>query len=171
MMNPVDTMYDSMMYAGNVGAYDSGYGGSLKQSSHDPSSYSSSSLKPINFTDYDDDYGNYYLRKSGPPVGNAYKRNFLKGNQMHRLDGGSAENSKASKAVAWLMSVEPEAVDGADDQSHKRVKRQVNYESSYEKEPPCYGFPLEINVKSRIKMDQIFPIYGNSQFKKCVKVG
>ena len=53
----------------------------------------------------------------------------------------------------------------------RRVKRQVYYKSGYNGSNKCHGFPLEVNVRSRIKMDQVFPIYGKSQMKKCVKVG
>lgn len=162
-MNPVDSTYDSSMYNGPYENHKvQAYSGS-KQSSQDSSS--GSSLNPINFTDYDDEFGNYYLGKAGSHMVNSYSNRKL--SKRNQLESGS------SKAVAWLMSAVPEAVDGADDQTNKRVKRQAGgyYESSYEKEPPCYGFPLEVNIKSRIKMDQVFPIFGNSQYKKCIKVG
>lgn len=172
-MKPADSIYDSMMHNG---LYDASrvQSNSYKQMSQDSSA---TSLNPIDFTDYDDDFGNYYLRKASNHMGNSYgsgsnnNNNNSNNKRLSKRARSDAENSKASKALAWLMSAVPEAVDGADDQSHKRVKRQVNYESSYEKEPPCYGFPLEVNIKSRIKMDQVFPIYGNSQYKKCIKVG
>lgn len=165
-MKPADSIYDSMMHNG-LYAGSRVHSNTYKQMSQDSSG---TSLNPVDFTDYDDEFGNYYLRKASNHMGNSYSNN--NGNKrLSKRAQLEAESSKASKALAWLMSAVPEAVDGADDQSHKRVKRQVNYESSYEKEPPCYGFPLEVNIKSRIKMDQIFPIYGNSQYKKCIKVG
>lgn len=52
----------------------------------------------------------------------------------------------------------------------RRMKRQVYYESGYDGNTNCEGFPLEINVRSRIKLDRIFPIHGKSQIKKCVKI-
>lgn len=166
-MNPANSVYDSMMYAGTIGPYDSSKA-HVSSTKHQLSQDSSgTSVNPINFTDYDDEFGNYYLRKTSNQLGNPYNRKLTRRNQLP----SSSDDSKTSKAIAWLVSIAPEAVDSGDDQSRKRVKRQAHYESSYEKEPPCYGFPLEVHIKSRIKMDQIFPIFGKSQFKKCIKVG
>lgn len=50
------------------------------------------------------------------------------------------------------------------------LTRRNGYSSSYAYEPPCYGFPLEINIRSRIKPEDVFPIKGNTQFKKCIKL-
>lgn len=69
-----------------------------------------------------------------------------------------------------LMSIDSEeSVDHDNNglKSHARVKRQISYSSNYE--GPCEGFPLEVNIKSRLKLDSLFPIHGRSQLKKCLK--
>jgi len=60
---------------------------------------------------------------------------------------------------------------GSGNAHHRRTKRQIYYQSGYNGHERCRGFPLEINVRSRIKPDQMFPIHGNSQIKKCIPVG
>lgn len=55
----------------------------------------------------------------------------------------------------------------------RSAPQPIGYESSYgeaDSDEPCFGFPLEINVKSRIKPEDVFPIRGKSQFKKCIKL-
>lgn len=62
-----------------------------------------------------------------------------------------------------------EQIDYEQNKALRRVRRQVYYSSGYNGQKDCQGFPLEINVRSRIKMDRLFPIHGNSQVKKCVR--
>lgn len=144
MLQPYPDSYDShMMYP----SYSLPYRG-FKQSSSDDSS--------INFTDFDDEFGSYYLGGKSRKSAKAYPRMY------DRIDNNERLKSKMSFE-------EVESVDAVDKRELHRQKRQV-YESSYEHEPPCFGFPLEINVRSRIKLDQMFPIQGKSQFKKCVKL-
>ena len=174
-MDPV-SMYSSMMLAnGAPGSYDSysagvmhssklaSHGSSSSSDSSASSSSSSSSSSPsspsssssaIDFTDYDDDFGNYYMRKAASGM--------MQMGSIYRADKREELMSKDERE-----SLHDDSDSGV---PNKRVKRQA-YESSYQNEPPCYGFPLEINVKSRIKLGQIFPIHGKSQFKKCIKVG
>lgn len=64
-------------------------------------------------------------------------------------------------AEPWLHTHDPRRL--------RRSKRQVYYESGYDGEANCEGFPLEVNIRSRVKLDRLFPIYGKSQIKKCVK--
>lgn len=154
-------LYGSMMMGGGVNSYDS-YG-SLKQSvSGSKNEYESLPDRgTINFTDYDDESGNYYLRAAASNYGK------MKIADYRKLQRADKKNSPSN----WMLTIdERESVDN-EDQTSRRVKRQAHYESRYENEPPCYGFPLEVNIKSRIKMDNIFPIHGNSQMKKCIKVG
>lgn len=133
------------------------------------SSSSPASDSAINFTDYDDEFGNYYLRKSHRNNNNN-NHNRANSNQRHHRIGSVRRADSESRDELLVNRDERETVDHEDSNNHLRLKRQV-YQSSYENEPICYGFPLEVNIKSRIKMDQIFPIFGNSQFKKCIKVG
>lgn len=161
------------------------------------------------FTDYDDEFGNYYMRSAASkmrklytPMQNtgvdsrstssSYQRYpqhqsqqkhqpFANSFPFKRNDDEFKNNSKVDDDSGLIMSTEEqEAIDDDSEKDqiiHKRFKRQTlvaeqrnyQYQSGYSREPPCYGFPLEVNVKSRIKLDRIFPIYGNSQFKKCVK--
>jgi len=119
-----------------------------------------SSSSANSFNDFDDDLGSYYLRKSASG-----------GQKWSRASGEQVRRSSASPEPAnWIRPAEDKETLDSDDSPNRRVKRQA-YESSYENEAPCYGFPLEINVRSRIKFDQVFPIKGKSQFKKCIKVG
>lgn len=67
------------------------------------------------------------------------------------------------------QSDDKEQVDHEQGKALRRVRRQVYYSSGYNGQQNCQGFPLEINVRSRIKMDRLFPIHGNSQVKKCVR--
>lgn len=144
----------------------SGSGKSLKQAAQTANTdYTSTPVSMINFNDFDDDVSNYYLRKQVSSAANG-----LALNEALRRDGADVEEQHP---VDWLLlNGDEESIDHEDLPEvghHSRVKRQA-YESSYENEPPCYGFPLEINIKSRIKMDQIFPIHGKSQIKKCIKL-
>lgn len=53
----------------------------------------------------------------------------------------------------------------------KKASERTGYESGYSGyEEPCYGFPLEIRIKSRIKPENVFPILGKSKFEKCIKL-
>lgn len=162
-----------MVHGGGGGSSSKAY---AKMAASDPAV--ESALSNANFNDFDDDSSNYYIRKVSHPM-SAGKRKM----QAHyaapafaygpadefgkRSDGGAQSDSgeQASQQVDEKESVDAEM----DKSAHSRVKRQV-YMSSHE-EGPCHGFPLEINVKSRVKLDQIFPIHGKSQFKKCIKVG
>lgn len=158
-------------------AHSAGYGG-VDQAKY-PDGESKQSGHTINFTDYDDDSSSYYMGKralSHSASGQQFARKLpsqtpnslyaaLAYGLRSRHDGGlsQADNMSPDEQESLLSADESPA-------NNHRVKRQV-YESSYENEPPCYGFPLEVNVRSRIKFDQVFPIRGNSQFKKCIKVG
>ncbi|KAG9509283.1 hypothetical protein GZH46_02207, partial [Fragariocoptes setiger] len=55
------------------------------------------------------------------------------------------------------------------DHDRQQANRRSGYSyTSGNYETPCVGFPLEINIRSRIIPDQLFPIHGNSQMKKCI---
>lgn len=164
-----------------------------------------SSTDGSSFTDYDDDFGNYYMRSAASKMRKVYsplpgtdtlnpqpsyvrhppsahqhhnKHSLMNSFPFKRIDN-ELKNDNNNNAD-WIMPTEEqEAIDDESDKDqiiHKRVKRQAvleprnyHYQSGYPREPPCYGFPLEVNVRSRIKMDRLFPIYGNSQHKKCIK--
>lgn len=187
------TMYGNMIMNGNTGAYDGragmiGYSGSGGVGKHYSSSVVNEPIEPVvKFNDFDDESGNYYMGTSNKyriAYGNGIDyRNLPCNNKIKLLKERFAEGRQQydmrlkrvdTHQKASIMSVEDEETfDDVNDiggQLHKRVKRQVYHQSSYENEEPCHGFPLEINVKSRIKMDQLFPIKGNSQFKKCIKL-
>lgn len=188
MMDPM-SMYGSMMGAGAMPAhhqhpqmpssatmpYSADYGSPSSGYSKSPEANS------INFTDYDDDFGNYYMRAAGSNKRSkmiAAHPSYVDGQQQQLQQAHFKKRSDSdSKNGDWILPTkEQEELDSGSSvdemASNKRSKRQAPYyESSYEKEPPCFGFPLEVNVKSRIKLDQVFPIHGNSQLKKCVKLG
>lgn len=168
-------MLDSMGAYGPAAAMmGAGKGGYASAESHMKLASSDSAMDGANFNDFDDDSTNYYARKASSSSSSS-----------------SSASKRRAQAAAAAAAAQAYAAYGADEfarrsddtqnvpaksetnkgsESHMaRVKRQV-YSSSYE-EGPCYGFPLEVNVKSRIKLDQIFPIHGKSQFKKCIKVG
>lgn len=138
------------------------------------------------FTDFDDEPSALYLARlnRAASMSGAFNQAALRGYPMlERRQQGADEasvttqkdtkvsNAGAAPSEAALRhpSEDLETYDGSSDatSANKRVKRQAYETSSYE--PPCRGFPLEINIKSRIKFDQIFPIKGNSQIKKCVR--
>lgn len=99
----------------------------------------------INFTDYDDESGGYYLTRL--PAGTmTSKKGVVKYLMLHRrLD--SAQPAKRGE----------------------RRKRQISYSSNYGQ--PCHGLPVQVNIKSRIKLNErIFPIFGRSQINKCVNL-
>lgn len=131
----------------------------------------------MNFTDYDDEFGNYYMRAAGSSsVGKAFP---LSQTPSHNFRRSQQQLDQRSAGAFILPTEEQEELTNNNGhglvQLNKRSKRQANYyESSYgdddDHKKPCYGFPLEVNVKSRIKMDQVFPIFGKSQFKKCIKL-
>lgn len=185
MVNPYDSLYGPMMLAGKDNAdYTTGAdnGSSMesysvqpakdsapkkneanldgKQQSKNSKQQDSKDTRPskslvrgqltINFTDFDDDSGSYYLAK----LPTSSRRKLAKYYMLQRSD-------QVHKATSNQLLVAK-----SDTKSKLRKKRQVSYTSGYER--PCHGFPLEINVKSRIKMDQVFPIFGRSQIKKCV---
>lgn len=134
----------------------------------------SSAMSMINFTDYDDEAGNYYLKngqkqQQQPRSASSNKVRYV--NYSKGVHKRSDTQNGATISSAMQTSEQESLFDDGDlTRHHTRVKRQVYHSSSYENEPPCYGFPLEVNIKSRIKMDQLFPIHGNSQFKKCIKI-
>lgn len=114
----------------------------------------------IKFTDFDDDSGGYYLAQM--PAQSSSNR-LAKYIMLQRADLG---NTELEQVPSLQRTDDDEAVDEDSKPRGRRVKRQVSYTSDYDR--PCYGFPLEINVKSRIKMDNVFPIFGKSQVRKCV---
>lgn len=135
---------------------------------------SGSALGTINFTDYDDESGNYYMKngrqqnQQQQSSSNDQKRYINHSNTIFKRTDLQTPSSLPSA----MPTEEEESLfndDDNNDKGHLRVKRQVYHQSTYE--GPCYGFPLEINIKSRVKMDRLFPIHGNSQYKKCIKVG
>lgn len=164
---------------------------------------SHSGLAPlINFNDYDDETGAYYLARLPSAlrgsrdlakyytllqrVDNEQLSSSETSNSDDEEDEESALNRDESKlnpminvAIARkflddLQESEQANEDNADlDDKHRfepkvRTKRQISYNSNYEQ--PCEGFPLEVNIKSRVKLNErIFPIFGKSQIKKCVK--
>lgn len=160
-------------------AYGSGGGGDSSASGSSSSTHAAANYpSQINFTDYDDEFGSYYVgkrRAEGGPLDRSASVT------MQRADIDNRVRDNQAAAKAWIMSTdEQESLDPASDVQgsrsahpqaiHTRNKRQVYYKSGYDGNKPCHGFPLEINVRSRIKLDQVFPIYGNSQMKKCVKL-
>lgn len=177
----------AMMYP--QAAMPAGFGGSLSgvKSSVQTDSDSTSSSAGVNFNDYDDDFGNYYMRRSRAAAAQAAKRRRLAASPEveadvditdHQLKKRRDEEALAGPLQTMLLPSEDEERVDNDAPSqlehrkhHLRTKRQVYYQSGYDGERQCHGFPLEINVRSRIKMDQVFPIHGKSQFKKCIKVG
>lgn len=173
-MDPM-SMYSSMgqmMYPGPIPAYDpsGGYTGHESASASLKSSVSgdsSSSGATMNFNDYDDEFGNYYMRKSGK------RKHAFDMSDLHRADEqqSHANHHYEDKVTMLTPNEDEEQVDDDREMAHRRMKRQVYYQSGYDGEKNCHGFPLEINVRSRIKMDRLFPIHGKSQFRKCVKVG
>lgn len=193
-MDPM-SLYGPMMVANHLPAMAAGYGGApeygmpsmiSKQSAYD--SPSVAGTQTINFTDYDDDSSNYYVGKRAlhqgmSASGRVYSKKYSPAYQ-HALQsiyptlayGMQSRIDRSPSSVVQDLKVSPEEqeslINDSEDSSsaHLRVRRQA-YESSYENEPPCYGFPLEVNIKSRIKLDQVFPIHGKSQYKKCIKVG
>lgn len=131
---------------------------------------SGSAMGTINFTDYDDESGNYYLKngRQQKSASNLEKKYINHENSIFKR----IDSETPSRLPSAMPTEEEESLFEDDDYTHRghsRVKRQIYHQSTYE--GPCYGFPLEVNIKSRIKMDQLFPIHGNSQYKKCIKVG
>lgn len=127
------------------------------------------------FNDYDDEFGNYYLRNK-PSTTSATKKthkvsSFASGSELRRRKSPSLRRSSADimDESSTRQVEDKEQVDHEQGKALRRVRRQVYYSSGYNGQPNCHGFPLEINVKSRVKMDQMFPIYGNSQMKKCIR--
>lgn len=177
MLDP-SSLYESMMLYGHGGAF-TGFDhyGDTKHAISEASSMGSFS-QPTNFNDFDDESGNYYLRKSLTQRSEGNKWPAAGHNQQQQQTQPQSESqstqnnsNRRSSSHSLVATKEQEALlDDVDDELPlKRVKRQISYSSGYEKGKPCHGFPLEINVRSRIKMDQLFPIHGNSQMKKCVK--
>lgn len=168
-------------------AADSTSSSSSSQSAASPGSHSG--------VDYDDDAGNYYMKKAAAARRNklsaneyAYDFNLHRNDQnSHHDDGDNDKQSEndtrgqqhdlavsssntEEEDIEAPMPNDDESYDHEDDDApHNRVKRQVYYESGYDGNANCEGFPLEINVRSRIKLDRIFPIHGKSQMKKCIK--
>lgn len=188
-MDPM-SLYGPMMLANNLPAMASGYAAAdygapsmVKHVSSEPSTGHT-----INFTDYDDDSSNYYVGKralthGASASGRIYSKKYppalqqaLQGMYPGLVYGIRSRSDSTVERIAVDSLRLPEEQESLISESQgslaarARVKRQT-YESSYEKEPPCYGFPLEVNIKSRIKLDQVFPIHGKSQFKKCIKLG
>lgn len=178
MTDPM-SVYSGMMMANQ---YPSQYGGSKYYSgretsketttndNQDDKEQSNSAVSYVNFNDFDDESGGTYAVSSGKTASpKKYYDQYQ--DRVMRLRSRRSDASEKGARV-WILPVEEqESLDNDGGQRHRRVKRQVHYQSGYEREPPCYGFPLEVNIRSRIKMDQLFPIQGNSQYKKCIKVG
>lgn len=148
----------------------------------------------INFNDYDDETGAYYLARL--PSALRGSRDLAKyytllqradkessssdehdASEHDSLDRSESQTSPLEQAAQDLLE---ELQDLQEQQNHEsdqadhddglkvRTKRQVSYSSNYEQ--PCEGFPLEVNINSRVKLNErIFPIFGKSQIKKCVK--
>lgn len=138
---------------------------------------SDSSESPFN--DYDDEFGNYYLR-SKPAINSLTKKShklssFASGSELSRrglpsnMRRSSDDNLHGSVETGSRQADDTEQIDHHQTKVLRRVRRQVYYSSGYNGQPNCHGFPLEINVRSRVKMDQMFPIHGNSQMKKCIR--
>lgn len=170
------SMYDSLGSASGSSPYDTAASSFYKPSQPKHATYeadsSGSALGTINFTDYDDESGNYYIKNGRQQQLASSKRRYL----YPAASDLSMFKRFDSKTLTSLPSATPTEeeesfLNDKDDSNrrHSRVKRQIYHKSTYE--GPCYGFPLEVNIKSRIKMDQLFPIHGNSQYKKCIKVG
>lgn len=199
MYGPMMAASGRKAYGGYAGGYGSMMKHSMSGGASDPAV--ESALNSADFNDFDDDSSNYYTRKSssipkrkhmslGAAFGGAYggsgafsSRSDGRAHQIGPLSSDSRPKSDQTKSSSSSASAgsqvsildEKESIDETDRNersSQLRVKRQINYQSGYEgHEEPCYGFPLEVNVKSRIKLDGIFPIHGKSQHKKCIKVG
>lgn len=123
----------------------------------------------IDFTDFDDDSGSYYLTKLPMPNGKTKLANYL---MLHRADFKRSSSTHPYdtdddvELASMSRADDDESVDQDEKLNKRRVKRQISYTSNYRK--PCFGFPLEINIRSRIKPEDVFPIYGRSQIKKCI---
>lgn len=187
-VDPMSSMYSSpMMYAGSgPHGSSSSYKSSLGTSGD---STSSSAAGGHSAVDYDDDAGSYYMRKAAAARRNKlslgdypYEYNLQRNDDQHdQHDDGedeseqhdletSASNEEEASVEAPQVN-EDESYDHEDETvARRRVKRQVYYQSGYNGETKCDGFPLEVNVRSRIKLDRIFPIHGKSQMKKCIKI-
>lgn len=168
------SMHDSLGSAGGSNPYETAASSIYKPSQPKQAAYeadsSGSALGTINFTDYDDESGGYYVKNGRQQQLASSKRRYLglgDSSMFKRLDS----KTQASVTSETPTEEEESFLHDKDDSNrrHSRVKRQIYHKSTYE--GPCYGFPLEVNIKSRIKMDQLFPIHGNSQYKKCIKVG
>lgn len=169
-MDPM-SMYSQMMYSQAMPTYDN-----LKSSKNSYTDATMSASKGNNFNDYDDESGNYYIGKSSTKQRQLLTASDLTDEFNHlqkRTDKLLLGGSSADETMLIPDDGDEEQVDHEEQPqfARRRAKRQVYYQSGYDGEQQCYGFPLEINVRSRIKMDQIFPIHGRSQFKKCIKVG
>ena len=181
-MDPM-SVYSPMMYHPEAGAMSSFGYANIKSSIH---SDSTSANAGINFNDYDDESGNYYMRRAAARRRKLAQADF--GADLQRADLPTSQQQQQQqqqkvsamaigKQTMLLPPDEDEQIDHGDQETasgaggYRRVKRQVYYQSGYNGERLCHGFPLEINVRSRIKMEQVFPIHGKSQFKKCIKVG
>jgi hypothetical protein len=187
--------YGASGYGASYGSpYGSNYKSSVNTDGDSTSSVASASHSGV---DYDDDSGNYYVGKRNGrrnklwPADYAYNFGLHRNDQNNNYRDNDDNDSGLSESDLPLQqddlavsssNIEEEEVDMAsvpnDDESydhendsslHSRVKRQVYYESGYDGHTNCEGFPLEINVRSRIKLDRIFPIHGKSQIKKCIK--
>lgn len=217
-MDPMNSMYGAqMMYANPYAGGPSSYKSSVNTDSDSTSSVASAShglggshYGGINFNDYDDESGNYYMKKSAARRRKLMPGEYASSIDLHRIDmdrqhalargenpeygnidsaysGLDATNSQnydtgnEDAAIGTAQPGDDESYDDEDehaawiqnrDSTHHghRAKRQVYYESGYDGQANCEGFPLEINVRSRIKLDQIFPIFGKSQMRKCVKI-
>lgn len=219
------------MYPGSMADM---YGGGRMKSSVNTDADSTSSGAGMNFNDYDDESGNYYMRKSaarrhryaatqaaasGAGDGHDYdstlsradeaaaasqdnsdgeeaaseqrreyekahfenREQILRDHLMNIAVAGAHAVDRANSEMMMLAQEEERLSDhdyndgtahhGASNAEHIRTKRQVYYQSGYNGKERCHGFPLEINVRSRVKMDRLFPIHGNSQIKKCIPVG
>lgn len=192
MMDPGMGLYGSAAAMSAKGHYSAAeMKHSLVGSGGDSSGESSVGMNNANFNDFDDDSSNYYTRKASlssaaASMGGKRKMAFAAPAFPYGFDEFSSRSDDGldpKHTVGSRHEMHDDSVSTIDEKEsidetqrneitgHLRVKRQIYMSSHEEQEGPCYGFPLEVNVKSRIKLDRIFPIHGKSQYKKCIKVG
>lgn len=149
-----------------------------------PTSVSSLSLgydedrKKQKFNDFDDESSNYYL--SAAASENNYNLDYKPiqraEHQVLDQEGELSDDLDEDDTIAPIKNTSLEHEDRSLVHLIRR-KRQapMQYQSGYYSqtsayEEPCHGFPLEINIRSRIKPEDVFPIRGKSQLKKCIKL-